>query len=151
MKVTQLYVARPLLAVNCGLIGMVLLAIGAHAALDLHTSDAKAVPAEESASANGLALIIGNGHYPDSAEPLSQPINDASGLADAMRRHRFDVDVVEDATKADMARAVERLRSRIKPGSVVMLFFRRLWCAVRPRELHDPDRCDDLEGKRCPP
>jgi uncharacterized caspase-like protein len=31
--------------------------------------------------------------------------------------------MVEDATKADMARAVERLKSRIKPGSVVMLFF----------------------------
>ena len=40
-----------------------------------------------------------------------------------MRRHGFDVDVVEDATKADMARAVERLKSKIKPGSVVMLFF----------------------------
>jgi len=60
---------------------------------------------------------------PDAAEPLNQPINDASGLADAMRRHGFDVDVVEDATKADMARAVERLKSRIKPGSVVILFF----------------------------
>jgi len=63
-----------------------------------------------------------------------------------MRRHGFDVDVVEDATKADMARAVERLKSRIKPGSVVMLFFRRLWGAVSPRKLHDPDRCGDLEG-----
>lgn len=124
MKVTQLYIARHLLAVICGLIGMVLLAIGAHAALDLHASDAaKAVSTQKSASAIQLALIIGNGHYPDAAEPLNQPINDASGVADAMRRHGFDVDVVEDATKADMARAVERLKSRIKPGSVVMLFF----------------------------
>ena len=63
MKVTQLYSARHLLAVICGLIGMVLLAIGAHAALDLHASDAaKAVSTEESASAIQLALIIGNGH-----------------------------------------------------------------------------------------
>jgi len=31
--------------------------------------------------------------------------------------------MVEDATKSDMARAVERLKSKIKPGSVVMLFF----------------------------
>jgi uncharacterized caspase-like protein len=124
MKVTQLYIARHLLAVICGLIGMILLAIGAHAALDLHASDAaKAVSTEKSASAIQLALIIGNGHYPDAAEPLNQPINDASGLADAMRRHGFDVDVVEDATKADMARAVERLKSRIRPGSVVMLCF----------------------------
>jgi uncharacterized caspase-like protein len=124
MKVTQLYTPRHLLAGICGLIGMVLLAIGAHAALDLHASDAaKAVSTEESASAIQLALIIGNSHYPDAAEPLNQPINDANGLANAMRRHGFDVDVVEDATKADMARAVERLKSRIKPGSVVMLFF----------------------------
>jgi uncharacterized caspase-like protein len=124
MKVTQLYIVRRLFAVICSLIGVALLAIGANAALDLNTSEAaKVVSTKESASAIQLALIIGNGHYPDAAEPLNQPINDADGLADAMRRHGFDVDVVEDATKADMARAVERLKSRIKPGSVVMLFF----------------------------
>src|SRR5216684_5364684 len=124
MKVTQLYIVRRLLAVICSLIGVALLAIGANAALDLNTSDAaKAVSTKERASASQLALIIGNGHYPDAAEPLNQPSNDADGLADAMRCHGFDVDVVEDATKADMARAVERLKSRIKPGSVVMLFF----------------------------
>src|SRR6185295_13711008 len=59
----------------------------------------------------------------DAAEPLNQPIKDASGLANAMRRRGFDVDVVEDATKAAMVGAVERLKSRIRPGSVVMLFF----------------------------
>jgi len=124
MKVTQLYIVRHLLAVICSLIGVALLAIGANAALDLNTSEAaKVVSTKERASAIQLALIIGNGHYPDAAEPLNQPINDADGLADAMRRHGFDVDVVEDATKADMVRAVERLKSRIKPGSVVMLFF----------------------------
>ena len=124
MKVTQLYIVRHLLAVICSLIGVALLAIGANAALDLNTSEAaKVVSTKESASAIQLALIIGNGHYPDAAEPLNQPINDADGLADAMRRHGFDVDFVEDATKADMVRAVERLKSRIKPGSVVMLFF----------------------------
>ena len=124
MKVTQLYIVRHLLAGICSLIGVALLAIGANAALDLNTSEAaKVVSTKEKASAIQLALIIGNGHYPDAAEPLNQPINDADGLADTMRRRGFDVDVVEDATKADMARAVERLKSRIKPGSVVMLFF----------------------------
>jgi len=124
MKVTQLYIVHRLLAVICSLIGVALLAIGANAALDLNTSEAaKVVSTKERASAIQLALIIGNGHYPDAAEPLNQPINDADGLADAMRRHGFDVDVVQDATKADMARAVERLKSRIKPRSVVMLFF----------------------------
>ena len=124
MKVTQLYIVRHVLIVTCSLIGVTLLAIGANAALDLQMSEAaKVVSTRESASAIQLALIIGNGHYPDAAEPLNQPINDAGGLAYAMRHHGFDVDVVEDATKADMARAVERLKSRVKPGSVVMLFF----------------------------
>jgi Caspase domain len=124
MNVTQLYIARHLPAAICVLIGMALLAIGARATLDLRMLEAaKVVSTTESARAIQLALIIGNGHYPDAAEPLNQPINDASGLADAIRRRGFDVDLVEDATKADMARAVERLKSRIKPGSVVMLFF----------------------------
>jgi uncharacterized caspase-like protein len=34
-----------------------------------------------------------------------------------------DVDVVEDASKDDMARAIGRLKSKIKRDSVVMLFF----------------------------
>ena len=124
MKKTQLYIIRHSLTVTCSLIGVALLAIGASAALDLHIPEtAKLVSNKERSSAIQLALIIGNGNYPDAAEPLNQPINDAGGLAYAMRRHGFDVDVVEDATKADMARAVERLKSRIKPGSVVMLFF----------------------------
>jgi hypothetical protein len=124
MKVMQLYIARQLVGVICGLIGMALLAIGAHATLDRDTLNApKVVSTQESVGAIQLALIIGNGHYPDAAEPLDQPINDATSLADAMRRRGFDVDMVEDATKVDMARAVERLKSRVKPGSVVMLFF----------------------------
>jgi len=124
MNAMQPYIARYLLVVICSLIGVALLAIGANAALDLNTSEAaKVVSTKERAGAIQLALIIGNGNYPDAAEPLNQPINDAGGLAYAMRRHGFDVDVVEDATKADMARAVERLKSRITSGSVVMLFF----------------------------
>lgn len=124
MKVTQLYCVRHLPTVTCSIIGAALLTIGANAAFNLRAPEAaKAVTATERTGALQLALVIGNGNYPDAAEPLNQPINDASGLAQAMRRHGFDVDVVEDATKADMARAIERLKSRIIPGSVVMLFF----------------------------
>jgi uncharacterized caspase-like protein len=124
MKVTQLHCVRHLPTVTCSIIGAALLTIGANATLNLRASDAaNVVSASERAGALQLALIIGNGKYPDAAEPLSQPIKDAGGLAFAMRRHGFDVDVVEDATKADMARAIERLKSRIIPGSVVMLFF----------------------------
>ena len=67
--------------------------------------------------------MIGNGHYPDAHAPLAQPINDARALTAALRRNGFDVDVVEDASKDDMNRAIGRLKSKIKPDSVVMLFF----------------------------
>jgi hypothetical protein len=33
------------------------------------------VSTKESVGGIQLALIIGNGHYPDAAEPLNQPIN----------------------------------------------------------------------------
>jgi uncharacterized caspase-like protein len=124
MKMTQLHSVRHLLTAICTLIGLALLAIGANAARDLHTSEAaNVVSTPETPSATQLALIIGNSNYPDAAEPLNQSINDASVLAYAMRRHGFDVDVVKDATKVDMAHAVERLKSRIKPESIVVLFF----------------------------
>src|SRR5712691_11113864 len=70
-----------------------------------------------------VSLVIGNGHYPDANAPLAQPINDARALTAALRRNGFDVDVVEDASKDDMHRAVDRLKSKVKKDSVVMLFF----------------------------
>jgi uncharacterized caspase-like protein len=124
--------SRRSLVIAASLVGMVSLAIGAHAALNMRADadkDAdKAVTTEQSAAdpakaGSRIALVIGNGHYPDAAAPLSQPINDARELSAALRRDGFDVDVVEDASKDDMARAVARLKHRIRPGSVVMLFF----------------------------
>jgi len=127
MNVRQL-ISRRSVAVVAGLIGMVSLAIGAHAALNKRALDAaKAIGTEQSADSaqkqSRLALVIGNGHYPDDSAPLNQPINDARALTSTLRQSGFDVDVVEDASKDDMQRAISRLKSKIKPESVVMLFF----------------------------
>lgn len=127
MNVRQLISPRSV-AVLAGLVGMVSLAIGAHAALNKRALDAaKAIDTEQTANAakqpSRLALIIGNGHYPDAAAPLSQPINDARALTATLRQSGFDVEVVEDATRDDMQRAVGRLTSKVRPESVVMLFF----------------------------
>ena len=127
MNVRQL-ISRRSVAVVAGLIGMVSLAIGAHAALNKRALDAaKAIGTEQSADSaykqSRLALVIGNGHYPDASAPLDQPINDARALTSTLRQSGFDVDVVEDASKDDMQRAIGRLKSRIRPESVVMLFF----------------------------
>jgi len=128
MDLSQLQISRRTVTVAAALVGLVSLAIGAHAALNKRSLDAaKAIATEQSsdvaAKASRVALVIGNGHYPDASAPLAQPINDARGLTAALRGKGFDVDVVEDATKDDMARAIGRLKAKIKPDTVVMLFF----------------------------
>jgi len=128
MNFKQLPISRRSVAIAAALVGTVSLAIGAHAALNSRALDAaKAVTTEQAEfvakKGSRLALVIGNGHYPDASEALDQPINDARALSGALRRDGFDVDVVEDATRDDLARAIERLKSKIKHDSVVMLFF----------------------------
>jgi uncharacterized caspase-like protein len=128
MNVRQLRISRRSVAIATALLGMVSLAIGAHAALNKRSLDAaKAIATEQNSDSarktSRLALVIGNGHYPDASAPLAQPINDAHGLSAALRGNGFDVDVVEDATKDDMARAIGRLKGKIRPDTVVMLFF----------------------------
>jgi uncharacterized caspase-like protein len=128
MNIGQLRISPRSITVAAALVGMVSLAIGAHAALNMRALDAaKAVATEQDSDAgrhvSRIALVIGNGHYPDANAPLTQPINDARALTASLRRNGFDVDVVEDASKDDMSRAVDRLKSRIRPDSVVMLFF----------------------------
>ena len=128
MNVRQLGISRRTVALVAGLLGMVSLAIGAHAALNKRALDAaKAIGTEQAGDAAGkparLALVIGNGHYPDASAPLVQPINDARALTATLRRNGFDVDVVEDASKDDMERAVARLKGKINKDAVVMLFF----------------------------
>ena len=128
MNLGQLRISRRPVTIAVAFVGLVSLAIGAHAALNKRSLDAaKAIGTEQTgsigASASRVALVIGNGHYPDASAPLAQPINDARGLTAALRGKGFDVDVVEDATKDDMARAIVRLKAKIKPDTVAMLFF----------------------------
>ena len=128
MKVPQFPLSRRTLAIIAGLAITVGLAIGAHAALNMRTMDAaKAVATERgfksTRKASRVALIIGNGHYPDATSPLTQSVNDARALSASLRHDGFDVDVIEDASKDDMTRALDRLRGKIRSNSIVMLFF----------------------------
>ena len=128
MNVSQFSLSRRSIAIVAAVVGTASLAIGAHATLNKLALDAARAAAAEQHVAIGkkaskVALVIGNGHYPDANAPLAQPINDARGLTAALRRDGFDVDVVEDASKDDMARAIARMKSRIRPDTVVMLFF----------------------------
>jgi hypothetical protein len=75
------------------------------------------------AGADRLALVIGNAKYPDAEAPLKEPINDARDVADELKRDGFNVDIGENLTGDGMRRAFDRLYGRIKPGSVVLIFF----------------------------
>jgi uncharacterized caspase-like protein len=128
MHVPQFRFSRRSLTIATTLVGVLSVVIGAHAALNMRALDAaKAIATVQDDAAtphtSRIALVIGNGHYPDASAPLAQPINDARALTASLRRDGFEVDVVEDASKDDMNRAVARLKSRIRPDSVVMLFF----------------------------
>ena len=89
--------------------------------LSLLLSVALAVPSL--AAGERLALVIGNAKYPDAEAPLREPINDARELADELKRDGFAVEIGENLTGDQMRRAFERLYGKIKPGSVVLLFF----------------------------
>lgn len=127
MKFWQISLSRRSLTIAAVLVTTVSLGLGAHAALNKRALDAaKAIASEQGeavSKGSKIALVIGNGHYPDASAPLAQPINDARALTATLRSSGFDVDVVEDASKDDMQRAVARLQSKVKPDSVVMLFF----------------------------
>src|ERR1700709_2358773 len=107
MNVWQLRISRRPITIATALVGLVSLAIGANAALNKRSLDTAKAPVTEQVGevpnqASRIALVIGNGHYPDANAPLAQPINDARALTAQLRRTGFDVDVVEDASKDDM-------------------------------------------------
>src|SRR5690242_1524946 len=73
--------------------------------------------------ADRFALVIGNAKYPDADAPLKEPINDARDVADELKRDGFNVDIGENMTGDAMRRAFDRLYGKVKPGSVVLIFF----------------------------
>jgi lipoprotein NlpI len=75
------------------------------------------------AAGDRFALVIGNAKYPDAEAPLKEPINDAKDIAAELKRNGFDVETGENLTGEAMRRAFDRLYARIKPGSVVLVFF----------------------------
>jgi lipoprotein NlpI len=81
------------------------------------------VPSVADSHADRFALVIGNAKYPDAETPLKEPVNDARDVADELKRDGFSVEVGENLTGDAMRRAFDRLYGRIKPGSVVLIFF----------------------------
>jgi uncharacterized caspase-like protein len=76
-----------------------------------------------SVPADRLAVIIANYGYADADTPPIQVRRDAEALANVLRKDSFVADLVENATHADMITAIERLKTRVRPNSIVFLYF----------------------------
>src|SRR3954452_556098 len=75
------------------------------------------------AAAERYALVIGNAKYPDAEAPLKEPLNDAREMAEELKRDGFNVEMAENLPGDGMRHAFDRLYGRIKPGSIVLIFF----------------------------
>jgi uncharacterized caspase-like protein len=74
------------------------------------------------ARADRLALVIGNDKY-QHIEKLSNARNDARMMAQLLREAKFETALVEDVTRTNFWRAIDTLRSRIRKGDEVVIYF----------------------------
>ena len=67
------------------------------------------------------ALVIGNGSY--ASAPLDNPVNDAADIAARLRTLGFEVDVLTDASRRDMRRAIRDYSEKLRQSGGVGLFY----------------------------
>ena len=71
-----------------------------------------------------VALLVGNNAYPDPIPPLLTPIADIERVAEILRtRFDFEVTTVRNATKTDLARALNRLAAGAQAEDSVLVFY----------------------------
>ena len=68
-----------------------------------------------------VALVIGNGAY--RSAPLRNPVQDAQGMAGALRTCGFQVTLLEDASRARMFAALREFGLAIQGGGVGLFYF----------------------------
>ncbi|WP_176785703.1 caspase family protein [Propionivibrio dicarboxylicus] len=76
-----------------------------------------------SASEDGarVAVVIGNSRYPSGA--LVNPRNDATAIASALKKLKFDVELKLDATKADLDGVFKRFSGKADQSAVAVVFY----------------------------
>jgi formylglycine-generating enzyme required for sulfatase activity len=70
-----------------------------------------------------VALLIGNAIYLEGNKPVSTALHDVRNLAAELRRSNFDVDLMENLTRAEMRRVLETFFAKIQPGSAALFYF----------------------------
>lgn len=92
-------------------------------------------------AANRTALVIGNGAYAKS--PLANPVNDARGMAEALRELGFDVVHEENADERGMKQAVREFTDQLtRKGGVGLFYYAGHAVQVRGRNYLIPVGAD---------
>ena len=73
------------------------------------------------AAGDHVALVIGNGAYPDA--PLANPLNDATDVAVAFEAQGFRVQRLLDADKEQMATAIASFREQLGRARAAVFYF----------------------------
>jgi uncharacterized caspase-like protein len=69
-----------------------------------------------------VALVIGNGNYRN-FQQLDNPVNDATGVAAALRDAGFQVTLRLDATREDMSQALEQFDQALNKADIGLFYF----------------------------
>jgi TPR repeat protein len=84
---------------------------------------AASVPARaEDAAASRLALVVGNSSY-DNLPGLKNAASDAALIRKSLAKVGFDVQFVKDAGLDQFGKALDAFAARVKPGSVVVVYY----------------------------
>ena len=94
--------------------------------------------AQESKSATDsrrrLALVIGNSAY--QGAPLLNPGNDALSVKSALEIDGFRVSVALDASRKDLAKALDRFTGSLRRGDVALLYYSGHGVQIGGENLH---------------
>ncbi len=82
-----------------------------------------ALPSDVAGGAKRVALVIANVRYPGTNSQVGTASRDAHLLTDELKRDRFEVALVEDASKAEMLRAFVDFVAKLGPGATALIYF----------------------------
>jgi uncharacterized caspase-like protein len=91
----------------------------AHRPTDVHSIE-KSHPTEKFSR---VALIVGNGSYPDADAPFRQPSGDVRALTPVLEKAGFSVVALEDARGRDLRAAIATIMKRMQGDATVVVFY----------------------------
>jgi len=81
----------------------------------------RGLPTADTGNEQRLALVIGNGGYPEA--PLRNPVNDATAMARTLKKLNFQVVELHDASRKQIAQAILDFGEKLKRGGVGLFYY----------------------------